>query len=249
MRNPPSYVSSKPPRYSVAVGEPSPRPSISEDASPASAADLIVISERPRQLKFISQRRRHRSAQDTRTKQDRRRHFSAQDHRKPLLSDDGENEVDENMRQRCFSFNALKDAFSRRSQQNVLECQSLLFADGGEGEGGGADSVFSSREVVSSPGPSLSPVMAAATTAAFVHNNNSSLAMSNRTFRRPPQQVSFEDRILEESNENLDTATTHRTDLLKNHSNTNIHLRQRHFSAPDRTRTQNFKSRHSSGNT
>lgn len=244
--NPPSYISSKPPRYSVAMGEESIHSSVSEDID---EPDIIVVSEtRPRQLKFVSNRRRHRSAQDTHVRQDRHRHLSAQDRRGSIQNEDSTMN-----RQRCFSFNALKDAF-KRSQQNVpSECESLLAQDE-------SASVFSSRDNMT---PLLFPYHGSDDSSnsggGGVGNNSNTdspltfvttsvITTTSRIQRRPPQQVSFEDRILEdsESNENLAHLQQH-SDSISQIVGSETTMRQRHFSAPDTVPFKATRQRHSSG--
>lgn len=213
------------------MGEGSPQPSVSGDPE---EQEFIVISERPRHLRsYLSSRRRHRSAQDTRTRQDRRRHCSAQEKQQ---SSEDDNEV---IRQRCFSFNALKDAFKRSSQQNLPECESLLTQDNDN------NSVFSSQEVLSSPGPP-SVSCTSSTTVPLTILTTSVITTTTRIQRRPPQQVSFVDRILEDS----ESSSAENVDQQQRSHILEARLRQRHCSAPgDSSKAVESKCRHRSGNT
>ena len=216
------------------MGEITPTPPLEDHLALESVITAIEQSEHnDLPTVFVSNRRRHRSAQDALVRRgERHRHLSAQERRLWSRTEDG---YPGDFRPRCFSFSALKDAF-RRSSVDVQERESLLAGDERD------ETVFASRD-------NLDATLSNAAMAASAIPLNSSERTIRRPFKaakRPSHQVSFEVKILEDSGESSESLN----EVMQNNSNAiGAQLRQRHSSAPETAKQQNSKSRHLSGNT
>ena len=217
---------------------------------------------------FVTSRRRHCSAQDAQSRRGdrRRRHVSAQDRlRLWSRSDDHPDRTGSDgsgeFRQRCFSFSALKDAFRRSHDADMLlpERESLLTgSDAGDDDIDDLNgTVFASSAGGSAAADDVMPCATGLTVGAsgsktnVEKSNNRSSTHAKLSTRSRPQQVQFQVQILEDvedlsSNDSLGGGGSSLTRTLRGAEQRL--LRQRHSSAPDRVKALPSKSRRFSGN-
>ena len=279
--NPPQYTSAcdPPPCYSIAVGgEITPTPSLDDHLALESVISALAddvtndLSQTAAAAAFVTSRRRHCSAQDAQSRRGdrRRRHVSAQDRlRLWSRSDDHPDRTGSDgsgeFRQRCFSFSALKDAFRRSHDADMLlpERESLLTgADTGDDD---IDDDLNGTVFASSAAGGAAAdddVMPCATgltvgasgskTNVDSKSNNRSSTHAKLSTRSRPQQVQFQVQILEDvedlsSNDSLGGGGGSSLSRTLRGAEQRL-LRQRHSSAPDRVKALPSKSRRFSGN-
>ena len=278
--NPPQYTSAcdPPPCYSIAVGgEITPTPSLDDHLALESVISALAddvtndLSQTAAATAFVTSRRRHCSAQDAQSRRGdrRRRHVSAQDRlRLWSRSDDHPDRTGSDgsgeFRQRCFSFSALKDAFRRSHDADMLlpERESLLTgSDAGDDDIDDLNgTVFASSAGGSAADDDVMPCATAGLTVGASgsktnvekgNNNRSSNLAKLSSTRSRPQQVQFQVQILEDvedlsSNDSLGGGGSSLSRTLRGAEQRL--LRQRHSSAPDRVKALPSKSRRFSGN-
>ena len=274
--NPPQYTSAcdPPPCYSIAVGgEITPTPSLDDHLALESVISALAddvtndLSQTAATAAFVTSRRRHCSAQDAQSRRGdrRRRHVSAQDRlRLWSRSDDHPDRTGSDgsgeFRQRCFSFSALKDAFRRSHDADMLlpERESLLTgADTGDDDIDDLNgTVFASSAGGSAADDDIMPCATGLTVGAtgskpnVEKSNNRSSTHAKLSTRSRPQQVQFQVQILEDvedlsSSDSIGGGSSLSRTLRGAEQRL---LRQRHSSAPDRVKALPSKSRRFSGN-